>query len=345
FPVSPDQTMGFIEAVGLLGPVSMADIRASAIAMLAIAKDREDEFEALFRSHFYGLTIAPTVAGEDDHELQIQEPGTDTREVDVEDDDEEPGDLASGFEVLSQRGFAKSDNLVSLSEFARKAPGALPKRLSYRFANAKRGRRINMRELLKAASKTDGDAIHLPWLDRKVRQRKILLLIDVSGSMRDLSDSYLRFAHVLSQSASIFECFTIGTRLTRISTSLKPRERNTALTRVSQAVSDFDGGTRLGDALGAFLSIPRYSGYARGALVLVLSDGLERGDPTALVDAVKRLSRLSWQLHWLTPLASQEDFEPSTEALSMILPWLDDLAGGGSADEVCAHVLNMARAA
>jgi len=130
FAISPDQTMGFIEAIGLLGPQSMQDIRSAAIAMLSIPKNREDEFDVLFRSFFHGQTLAPTVAGEDDDELEAHEPGTETREVDVDADEDEPGEIASGAEVLSQRGFAQEDNLVALNEFSRKAP-ALRAKLSW----------------------------------------------------------------------------------------------------------------------------------------------------------------------------------------------------------------------
>ncbi|MEM9278354.1 MAG: VWA domain-containing protein [Pseudomonadota bacterium] len=345
FAVSPDQTMGFVEAVGLLGPRSMADIRASAVAMLAVPKDREAEFDTLFQSHFYGQALAPAVVGDDEEELQVQEPGTETREISVDEEDDQPGDIASGAEVLSQRGFAQTGSLTSLERFSRHASHRLPKRLSYRFKRARHGRKLDVRELLKSARNTDGDVVTLPWLDRKMRQRKILLLIDVSGSMRDLSDGYLRFAHALSRAADTFECFTLGTRLTRITNSLKPRDRNAALLRVSQAVSDFDGGTRIGDSLSAFLGIPRYAGYARGALVLILSDGLERGDPGSMIDAIGRLGKMSWRLHWLSPLASEQDFEPETEALKAVLPHLDELGAAADLESVCSHVLNIARAA
>ena len=346
FAASPDQTMGFVEAISLLGPQSMDVIRSAAIAMFAIPNERTAEFDVLYQAHFYGQTLTPTVVGNDDEDLEVHEPSSETRDVEINDDEQEdPGEIASGAEVLSQRGFVDENNLVSLAEFERKAPRALPKRLSYRFAEAKRGRKLNMRQLLKSARQTEGDVVTLPWLNRKHRQRKILLLIDVSGSMQDLSDPYLRFAHALCQAAKSFECFTIGTRLTRITHSLKPKERADALTRVSQAVADFSGGTRIGDALGAFLSVPRYRGYGRGALILVLSDGLERGDATPMIEAVKNLKQIAWRLHWLSPLASEQDFAPSTEALAAILPMLDDLSGAADIESVCTHVLNVARAA
>jgi uncharacterized protein with von Willebrand factor type A (vWA) domain len=109
----------------------------------------------------------------------------------------------------------------------------------------------------------------------------------------------------------------------------------------SGLVADWDGGTRIGDALLAFLSVPRFASFARGALVLVLSDGLERGDHSGMVQAVERLSRLAWRVHWLTPLAGTPGFQLRTEALEAILPFLDELGDASSLDRLCRHVLSL----
>ncbi len=114
------------------------------------------------------------------------------------------------------------------------------------------------------------------------------------------------------------EVFTFGTRLTRVTRPLRLKRREQALTAAAHLVSDWDGGTRIGDALQAFLAVPRFAGYARGAAVIVVSDGLERGDVAALRDAVAKLSRRAWRLSWLTPLATGPGFTPQTEALIAI---------------------------
>ena len=134
-------------------------------------------------------------------------------------------------------------------------------------------------------------------------------------------------------------------RENRITPALRLKIRDEALARVGGLVADFDGGTRIGDALEAFLAIPRYAGFVRGAASVVLSDGLERGDPAAMIAAVQRLSRLTWRLDWLTPLAAAPGFTPRTEALSGIAPWLDGLSDGGTTEAVAQHVLQLAKAA
>lgn len=345
FAVSSDQTMGFIEAVGLLGPRDMTDIRRAAIAMLAVPQERSVEFDALFRAYFLGQNLATPVEDSDEEadDVEAHEALGETGEAEQEREENETGEMAASTEVLTRRSFAETDDDEALRGLARRAARDLPRRLSYRRAFQNVGDRIDIRRALRQALKRDGEVFELPLTRRKTRQRRIVLLIDVSGSMKDQSETGLRFAHVLSHSAERVETFTLGTRLTRVTSSLRLRQPDQALDAVGAAVADFDGGTRIGDALLAFLSVPRFAGYARGAAVLVLSDGLERGSPDVLIGAVKTLSRLSWRLDWLTPLADSADFEPRTQALSACLPFLDSVVPGAGARALCEHVLSLAR--
>lgn len=151
----------------------------------------------------------------------------------------------------------------------------------------------------------------------------------------------MRLAHALVQAAAHIEVFTFGTRLTRVTRALRLKRREQALNAASHLVSDWDGGTRIGDALQAFLAVPRFAGYARGAAVVVISDGLERGDPASLRDAVAKLSRRAWRLSWLTPLAAGPGFVPQTEGLVAIAPFVDEMVGGGSSAAIVAHLLSL----
>jgi len=346
FAVAPEQTLTFVEAVGLLGPRGMADIHRAAVACLAPAPERRAEFDALFRAHFLGQTVAADARGDGpDEEVWIGEEADGTVELPEPEEQNEAGAQATGSEVLSRRRFPALGEAEALRRFRRAAPGRLPRRRSYRRAPAKAGDAWNMRRTLRQAVRTDGEVMSLPKLRRKWRQRRLLLLIDVSGSMKQTSDAHLRFAHALVAAAERAEVFTIGTRLTRISRALRLRNREQALERAADVVADWDGGTRLGDALAAFLSVPRFVTFARGAAVIVLSDGLERGDHRTMVEAVARLSRSAWRLVWLTPLAGAPGFEPQTEALAAVRPHLDAIGDAGSIDRICTQVLDLARAA
>lgn len=345
FAIAPDQTMGFVEAVGLLGPRHMGDIHAAGLATLAIPRDRREEYDAVFRAYFMGHSVAAPAEGDEDEELEVHEPDGGTSEIDAPDDESEVGAEAVATERLSHRHFPDTGDDAVLARFRGDAPTRLPRRTSYRRARASQGDRLDMRQALREAVRRDGEVFTLPRTRRKTRQRRIVLLIDVSGSMKDRTEAALRFGHALAQSADRFEAFTLGTRLTRVTAPLKTAQVEAALERVGGLVADFDGGTRIGDALEAFLNVPRFAGFARGAAVVVLSDGLERGEPDAMIHAVQRLSRLAWRVDWLTPLAGDDGYTPRTEALQAVLPWLDSLGDGSRLEAITTRVLTLARAA
>lgn len=346
FAVAPDQTISFVAAVGLLGPRSMDDIYQAARAMLAIPRERAAEFDALFRSFFLGQTVAASAAPQDeDDDVEAHEPGSAEVEVPEDQVGDEVGAEAVRAERLSSRAIARTPDSEALARFARQAPRLLPRRLSYRRASARHGDRLDMRRTLREAVRRDGEVFALAERRRRTRQRRIVLLIDVSGSMKAQTDGMLRLAHAVTQAADRCEVFTLGTRLTRVTPAVAVREPEQALVRAGRLIADIDGGTRIGDALQALLGVPRYAGFARGAAVVVLSDGLERGDPGALVDAVRRLSRMAWRLDWLTPLAAEAGYYPQTQALAAVLPHLDSLSDGGSVSAVSERLLNLARAA
>lgn len=341
FSIAPDQTQSFVTAVGLLGPRSMADIRHAAIATLAPPPERMDEFEALFRKIFYGQTLAPDIEGisEEDDEVEAFDARDGEMPPPEPDEDIESGAEATAFERLGTRSFAAVSEDEALRRFRRHGARDLPRRRSLRRSRAKTGDSIDMRRLLRDAAKHDGEIITLPARTRRTRQRRILMLIDVSGSMKERTDAHLRMAHALYHTGERVEVFTLGTRLTRVSRALRRSNPDRALGMASHLVADWDGGTRLGDALAAFLAVPRFAGFARGSLVVIVSDGLERGGPQALMASTGKLSRLAWKVLWLTPLMQDPDYRPETEALTAVLPYLDRLGSAASTQAICAELL------
>ncbi|MCR8725764.1 vWA domain-containing protein [Frigidibacter sp. ROC022] len=343
FAVSPDQTIDFIAAVGLLGPRGMTDIHQAGLALFAVAPERMAEYDALFRAVFLDQVLQAPASGEDEDEVVAHEPTGTNQEIEADEDESEIGAEPSGAERLGQRPLRSEGEAEALTRLAREAPAALPRRLSFRRRAARRGDRMDLRRSLREAVRRDGDVIELLRTRRKSRQRRLLLLIDVSGSMKDRSEASLRLAHAVVQAADRAEVFTLGTRLTRITAALRPADRAQALERAGMAIADIDGGTRIGEALHAYLSVPRYAGFARGAAVVILSDGLERGAPDTMVDAVARLSRIAWRVDLLSPLASDPDYRPVTAALVGVAPHLTALADGASTEAIADHILGMAR--
>ena len=341
--VAPEQTTTFLAAIELLGPRSLEHIRKAGLATLAPPPERRAIYDRLFDLHFRGgEQIDHEGADEDEVIVRLQDEGGDEEAL-LADEANESGFTATRAEILVERRFAHGLASEALRRLSREARARLPQRKGYRRRRARRGPSADLRRTLREIVRNDGELLHLGRLKRRARQRKLLLLIDVSGSMKARTDENMKLAHALSQAARSVEVFTFGTRLTRVTRPLRIKRREQALKAAAHLVSDWDGGTRIGDALLAFLAVPRFAGYARGAAVVVISDGLERGDASALRDAVAKLSRRSWRLSWLTPLATSPAFRPQTEALVAIRPLVDDLVDGGSSAAIVSHLLSLRR--
>lgn len=341
FAVSPDQTESFLAAVALLGPRSMEHIRRAAIATLAPTIERTGAFDALFRAVFFGEAKVATGAGEDEEETVVKD-GSGGTGGEVLLRREKGGAHASAIERLAAREFAEADD--GLKKFRRRLPEALPRRRAFRHLAARSGA-VDLRRSLRDIVRADGDPAAPRLRRRQEIARRIVLIIDISGSMRDHTDGLLALAHVLGQAAPRAETFTIGTRLTRITPALRPRDRGLALARTAATVDDWSGGTRIGPALQAFLAVPRFAALARGALVVIASDGLERGDHRDFEGAIRRLAGLAHRLSLATPLAGDARFRPETAAIAAVLPWLDDLVDGSSAGAVADFILTLNRPA
>jgi uncharacterized protein with von Willebrand factor type A (vWA) domain len=201
---------------------------------------------------------------------------------------------------------------------------SLPVIPSRRRRPARNGRVLDMRRVWRQARRDGGELTRLRWTTRPPRARRLLLLLDVSGSLKQHTPDLLRLAYTAPART---EVFTFGTRLTRVTSALALAGVDPALAAVSRAVTDADGGTAIGEALRRFLANPRFLALARGALIVVISDGLERGDPTAMVRATERLSRLGHRLVWWSPLACSPNYRPVTRGMSGLLRHLDHLGG------------------
>ena len=343
FAVAPEQTMAWLAAIELLGPTGVEDIRRAARATLAPPPERFADFDALFDAHFLGKTaVVSEAAPSEDEPMRAAEDAAIGPEPEFSEDTHESGAEATTAERLSARRFSPGDETETLRRFGRALPARLPRRRGYRWRSGRGGTATDARRMFRDAMRNAGEFIHLRHRRRRLRQRRIVVLIDVSGSMKERTQAHLSFAHALTRAAASVEVFTMGTRLTRITRPLRLRNREQALATASLLVADWDGGTRIGDALNAFLAVPRFAALARGAALIVLSDGLERGDPTAMADAVARLARLAWRIIWLTPLAADPGFEARTAGLVAARPYLDRLGDGGSIDSICNNVLDLA---
>ena len=214
-----------------------------------------------------------------------------------------------------------------LARLRRDLPAAVPTVRSRRRTPARRGDRLDVRRVHRDAWRTGGELVRPRWRRRPQRQRPVLVLIDVSGSMKQHSRDHLRFAHTVVATCDRAEVFTFGTRLTHVTPELRKRNVDAALLALTDVVRDADGGTRIGPSLRQFLGNARHLRMARGALVLVLSDGLERGDCEPLTRAVRRLSLLAHRLVWWSPLACDPAYRPITRGMAAVVEHVHNLAG------------------
>jgi uncharacterized protein with von Willebrand factor type A (vWA) domain len=342
FPITTEQTITFLRAIGLLGPRSIEDVRRAGLATLAPPPDRAAEFDALFDAFFRseGTPAVLAESGEEEQETALESSAS-LLEPAAGEEANESGEAASENEALSVRAFAAPATDREIAAFSRKLPLLMPRRRAFRREAARRGDRLDLRRSLKDIVHGDG-AAKPEWTGRRTRIRRVLLLIDISGSMKAHTDDHLRFAHLLTQALPSVETFTFGTRLTRLTRSLAHKDYGRALAEIGPSVADWDGGTRIGESIAGLLAIPRFSRSSRGALTLVLSDGLERGDPAAMVAAVRRLAARSWRLAWLTPLAADPEFKVETAALKAVLPVIDRLGDGSSFAALCRFIAGAA---
>ena len=343
FAAAPEQVQSFLAAVGLLGPAGFPDIRRAAHAIFGPGPERQTEFDAIFDGVFLGRAFAAPAEGTPEDMPQSFDAG-DLGLMPEPDDEDPSGADATAAERLFVRALMSGDEGQMLRAFARALPERLPRRRARR-TKAGKGQLPDAARAFREMLRRDGEISHLPTRRRITRQRRVLMLIDVSGSMKSGTDGALRLAHALVRGGERVEVFTLGTRLTRVTRALHHPNREQALALASGLVADWDGGTRLGEALEVFLSVPRFASFARGALSVVLSDGLERGGPEALIHAMGRLEGLAWSTLWLSPLAADPDYRPETGAIKAILPVIDRLGNGAAPAAIAREILSFAKGA
>ncbi len=248
----------------------------------------------------------------------------------------------SPVEVLRSKDFA----LYSSEEFAElqrlladlRISGAL--RRSRRLESASRGRH-DPRRTLRDAMRTGGEAVRHRFRKARVQPRRVVLLCDVSGSMGSYSRALLRFLHAGVISGARLEAFSMGTRLTRITKELGTQDPDQALRQTAGAVRDLSGGTRLGDVMKEFVDRWGQRGMARGAVIVVLSDGWDRGDVNVLAEQMQRIGRLAYKVIWVNPLKAAPGYQPLAGGMAAALPHVDVFLSGHNFDslEALAHAI------
>lgn len=327
---TPDRVHQTVLATGHLDPTSRWDLYWAGRLTLCSCPDDLARYDRAFAAYFAGDEAPPLRAVPPVHVVRpVAVPGT-QREGEAG-SDEKPAATASELEVLRHRDLAGLT--AAERELVRSLIEAIDPvgetRVSRRHRPAHRGS-LDARRTVRTMLRRGGEPVRLERRARRPRPRRLVLLLDVSGSMQPYADPFLRFAHAAARARAGTEVFTVGTRLTRVTREMRGRDPSAAMLAVSGSVPDWSGGTRLGELLKAFLDRWGQRGLARGAVVLIASDGWERGEATLLGEQMQRLARLAHRVVWANPHRGQPGYAPMTAGMQAALPWIDDFVDGHS---------------
>lgn len=331
-PVTADREMAFVEAASIVGLDDRAATRVAGEATLCASPEDLRRFGIVFDTWFAGgWTDEQRVPTRTQQRVasDLLSGGSDG-----EGDEQEATVVplvASDVEVLRHRDVAGLSPVerAHLAQLFSSLRRPAPCRRSPRRAASRRGT-VDGRRTLRSQLRRLGEPGHLEWHRRERRPRRVVLLLDVSGSMRDYAESHLRMAHHWVHGGGRVEVFTMGTRLTHVTRALHRRDADLALGAAGETVPDWSGGTRLGESLKAFSDRWGQRGMARGAVVVIVSDGWERSGVDLLGAQVRRLGALAHRVVWVNPHAGKGGYEPVQAGVRAVLPHCDHFIAGHS---------------
>jgi uncharacterized protein with von Willebrand factor type A (vWA) domain len=358
-PVTPGRSVEFAHALTLVRPVSRRRLYWTARTVFVSDPVHVKAFDAVFVSIFGGRAVddgapldevrtvaaAPDDPPRSDHEARqdgdgsvepdsrsslsssaVSDAAEDAAEVEV------PFALASGEELLRRKSFDALEpyELAQLYRLMSQLELATPPRRTRRFERGRHGERVDMRRTLRASLRTGGEPIRLAHRRRRIARRRLVMLCDISGSMEPYARAYLQFLTCAAASGPKAEAFVFATRLTRLTRALASRNPERAIQRAAAAAPDWSSGTRIGEALKEFNDRHGRRGMARGAVIVILSDGWERGDPMLVGREMARLSRLAHRIVWVNPRVSADAFSVRAGGMVAALPYCDVLVSGHS---------------
>jgi uncharacterized protein with von Willebrand factor type A (vWA) domain len=363
-PVTAERSARFAQALTLVRPIARRRLYATARAVFVTDPSQRAAFDAVFAEVFGTGPLIEALsppdaeavpAPADEREASVRPPGAEAqpprrgestspsapgRDGALDDEAREVpfATVAGAEEILRGKRFDRlaPDELAELYRLMTRLRVATPARRTRRAHRNRHGERIDLRRTLRASLRTGGDPTRLARRRRRVVRRRLVVLCDISGSMEPYARAYLQFltcaagAGGAGGSGTRTEAFAFATRLTRLTRALGSRHPERAIQRAAATAPDWASGTRIGDALKSFNDRHGRRGMARGAVVVILSDGWERGDPALVGREMQRLARVAYRIVWVNPRASAPGFSPRAGGMSAALPHCDALVSGES---------------
>jgi uncharacterized protein with von Willebrand factor type A (vWA) domain len=336
--IGSDDVITYLSAISVLDASDIMDVYWSGRIALVRKKDNIPLYNKRFQAFF--LDIGENEPDARKVKLKSSANAGATLEVpnveqglpgEVIEDETRLGYMASAADISRHKAFADcSDEEINrfrkLISMLKVSP---PKRRTYRTQTTPKGKVLDMRRMARETMRSLGEPKDLMYIKRKEKLRSIVFILDVSGSMADYSRNLLQLAYSARRANTKVEVFCFGTRLTRITKSIDKRTPDEAMRLAGESVLDWDGGTRIGDAIAAFVKESRRSRLGRGAIVVICSDGLDQGEPQALDKAMQTLSRLAHKVIWVNPhKGDNEDYKPNTIGMMIADPYIDRIFSG-----------------
>ncbi len=336
------QAIDLSRAAGAVGFARPADVRIAARAIYAKNRAQSLEFDEIFDDYWLGRRtiasrksvsrIVPHPAREP---VPVEAIGLEAAAIGLASNDGNggaPADEAvraatySPIEVLQHMDFeaASSDELLQIRRLIAQMKWKMNRRRARRLKPSGSPGTLDMRRIVRSTIRDGGEPARLFWRRPKIKPRPLILLCDISGSMEQYSRILITFSHALQRGLRDVEIFVFGTRLTRITRVLRNHRVDEALQRVASSVVDWSSGTRIGESIHQFNRIWARRILGRGAVVMIASDGWDRGDVSVLASEMRYLQRSAFRLIWLNPLLGQHDYEPLTLGMQAALPYVDD---------------------
>jgi uncharacterized protein with von Willebrand factor type A (vWA) domain len=341
--VGTGHILTYCEAMSRLDPTNLADLYWSGRATMLSRHIDAPVYNQVFRSYF--LSALGPLAALLKLKVHISEEAESVFDVlnKTEQGEERPYDaptglVASGLDILRRKRFGECspEELEALRRLMARFKLMPPKRRTRRMISSIQGRRPDLRRTIRHSMRTYGEVVEQCWKERRVKRRRLILILDISGSMAEYSRALVQFAYSAARAASgstrtssKVEAFCFGTRLTRITPALQKRDPDHAIAEASKAVLDWEGGTKIGESLDKFVRTWGRRGLCRGAIVVICSDGLERGDPELLANSMEKLKRLSHRIIWMNPMkGDDQEYQPNSVGMLAAAPYVDELLSG-----------------
>ena len=334
-----DSVIIFVGALSKVGLESRDDVYWAAYATLIRRHEDTTIFDRAFSVFWDQLIAVDTSAYEQETEsvtllIDSEDTNNDESNTELIDDDENTIALRfSSVESLREKDFAAYSDaeLREAEQFMSSLKLAGPPKRSLRLQKTNhKGSRHDIRRTMRAVLRNDGEPIERYWREPSTKLRRLVVLLDISGSMEPYARALLRFMHAAVVGRQRVEAFTLGTRLTRITRELANRDPDRALARTSAQVSDWSGGTRLGECLQNFNNNWGVGSLARGSIFVILSDGWDRGEPQVLAEQMLRLQRVAYRVIWVNPLKVSPGYAPLARGMAAAMPFIDDFVEGHS---------------